>query len=169
VIPEDCPYNISKMAPFQTATGMTGYEATLKLYSRKIGTVILVPENLPHLQGLSNLDAVNLRLYSESLGWAAPIMVSELVVLFHAHKVRASQEKNRAKLEGKERRKLTRFLETKDCAFRLKGWEPGRWDFMGCKDLNVVRAILERAHPGQLEALVNRDTLPEFTLPQGSF
>jgi hypothetical protein len=164
MLPEDCPYNIGRITRFLSVSG-PGFEASLREYGRKVGRLVVTPGDT-RLTQLAPIDEVRLRHYADQLETDSLTLARTLLEHFQTPKYQ-STSKTRVKFESKELRKLEKLLDRKECVYRLKGWEPGRWDFLGTKKMETVKIFLENLHPGQVEVIVNRDVFdsPDFKLP----
>lgn len=164
MLPDDCPYNIGRITTFQSVSGI-GYEASLREYGRKIGRVVTLNSTDICVDRFAHVDEVRFLSYASVLGLEPTDLAIALVNHFKWSK--ASKARGRGKFESRELRKLEKLLEKKECVYRLKGWEPGRWDFVGTKNLTSAWAFLDRMNPGMVETVVNRELLlsPDFKLP----
>ena len=154
MIPVDCPYNVSKVKEFLTASGLTGTEYVVREYGRKIGSYIELSHCSPLWDKFGHLDQTKLRQYSDALGYpdlAAFVKVMALPFL------EANQKVEEAKRKAKEMKKVERLLEKRDCLFRLTTWEPGQWDYLGCTQAHIAKALLEKTYPGQVERVITRE------------
>ena len=165
-LPDQCPYNIQRVTPFQSPYGDVGYEAIIREWGRKIGSLVAPPLPLT-LLGFNGADAVQFRLTSESVGQTPECFAESLVLHFKDLKTERLAAKTRANFELEELRRLEKEAQKRGTLYRLTGFKPKKWDWLGTDDVDIARTLLERTYPGQVLEVINLESLksPTFQLP----
>ena len=164
-IPEDCPYNIQRVTEFQAACGEYGYEAIIREWGHRIGVLIAPP--LPiYLRGFAGADEVRFGNWAESLDLTPELFAVALVDHYKSMKTFNLDRRAREKYVAKEIQRLEKELKKGRVLFRLLGFKPQKWDWIGVQNLASAKAFLESRYPN-LEIAIDLATLlnPNFELP----
>jgi len=60
-------------------------------------------------------------------------------------------------MDKKELKKIEKLLDKRGCIYRLKGWPPGKWDYLGTQNFDIMERFLEATYPGQVETILNKE------------
>jgi len=166
MFPQDCPYNIHRVTEFQNTQGETGYEAIIREWGRKVGSLIAPPIPLT-LHGFAGADEVKFRMQADTIGCTPEAFAESLVNRYKELKTEHKIVRSRNNFETTELKRLAKEVEKRGVLYRLEGFKPKKWEWLCTTNIAAARGLLEKSYPGKLEMLINLESLadPAFKLP----
>lgn len=163
----DNPYNALNVKHFTTVHG-DGFEATLRMYASKIGSIISPNPLVPMvLQGLKDAALKDLNAYITTLGCTVDEFLRELILASYQEQELKQAQIVRSKAVDIEKKRLWAMLNPERTYYRLKDFAPGVWDYYGCGNPETIRLFCNKMHGDALQCILTGGLLadPEWTPP----